>query len=218
VLKDGRELPAGVVVACTGVRPNLELCKAAGIATERGIVVDERMQTSVAGIYAAGDAAQFKGELYGLWPIAMEQGEVAGCNAVGVEKRYGGHVPVTMLKIQGLDLMSIGQPVLQADDELELFESRPDETRYRKLVVAKGKLVGAILLGYPEQAERLVELVKRGEDVRAWVATLQAGGWQSASRAVIKVTRPVVRDALAEAPPPAALSVPSAQAEASRLL
>ena len=218
VLKDGRELPAGVVVACTGVRPNLELCKAAGIATERGIVVDERMRTSVPGIYAAGDAAQFKGELYGLWPIAMEQGDVAGCNAVGVEKRYGGHVPVTMLKIQGLDLMSIGQPVLQADDELELFESRPGETRYRKLVVAKGKLVGAILLGYPEQAERLVELVKRGEDVRAWVATLQAGGWQSVSRAVIKVVRPVVRDSLGDAAPPAAPSVPPAQAEARRLL
>jgi NADPH-dependent 2,4-dienoyl-CoA reductase/sulfur reductase-like enzyme/ferredoxin len=181
LLKDGREIAAGVFIACTGVRPNLELCAAAGIATDRGIVVDERMRTSVPGIYAAGDAAQFNGELYGLWPIAMEQGEIAGCNAVGVDKRYAGHVPVTMLKIKGLDLLSIGRPTMQGGDELELSESQPGQMRYRKLVVSRGKLVGAILLGHPDQADRLVELVKRGEDVRAWVGTLQTGGWKRAA-------------------------------------
>ena len=187
LLKDGREIAAGVFVACTGVRPNLELCAPAGIATDRGIVVDERMQTSVPGIYAAGDAAQFGSELYGLWPIAMEQGAIAGCNAVGVDKRYAGHVPVTMLKIKGLDLLSIGRPAMQGDDDLELSESQPKQMRYRKLVVSRGKLVGAILLGHPDQADRLIHLVKSGEDVSRWVDTLQTGGWKSASRAVIKV-------------------------------
>ena len=83
VLKDGRELPSQVFLAAIGIRPNVELARDAGIAVNRGIVVDDRMATSAPGVFAAGDIAEHNGMVLGLWPIAAKQGEVAAVNALG---------------------------------------------------------------------------------------------------------------------------------------
>ena len=82
-LTDGRVLPADVFLAAVGIRPNAELAREAGIAVNRGVVVDDRMQTSAPGVFAAGDVAEHGGLVLGLWPIAAKQGEVAAVNALG---------------------------------------------------------------------------------------------------------------------------------------
>ena len=92
-----------------GSRPNTELARAAGLEVGRGVLVDERMRTSDPEILAAGDVAEHAGRIHGLWPVAVEQAEVAADNAVGGDKAYRGSVPVTMLKVVGIELTSIGR-------------------------------------------------------------------------------------------------------------
>lgn len=86
LLKDGQELAAELVIVSAGIRPNLEFAVSSGIKIERGIVVNERMETSLKDVYACGDVAEFNGKIIGLWQVAMEQGKVVGANICGEEK------------------------------------------------------------------------------------------------------------------------------------
>ena len=115
-LKDGRTLPCDVFLAAVGIRPNVELARQAGIAVNRGVVVNDRMETSVPGVFAAGDVAEHDGQVFGLWPIAAKQGEVAAVNALGGNAELTSEVPATILKGVGLDLFSIGRPAAQPGD------------------------------------------------------------------------------------------------------
>jgi len=88
-LADGRRFSCGVAVVSTGVRANVALAKATGIEINRAILVNERMETNVADVYAAGDCAEYKGLNYMLWSEAWEQGLVAGANAAGGDAAFG---------------------------------------------------------------------------------------------------------------------------------
>jgi len=129
-LKDGRTLPCDVFVACVGMRPNMELAAAAGIKVGRGILVDDHLQTSEPGVYAAGDVAEHAARLYGLWPAAAAQGEAAGVNAAGGERAYRGTVPATLLKIVGAELASVGRIAPEEGDEVIALEA-PTSTATR---------------------------------------------------------------------------------------
>ena len=109
VLKDGRELPCQLFLGAIGIRSNTELAKEAGIAVNRGVLVDDRMETSVPGVFAAGDVAEHGGLVLGLWPIAAKQGEVAAVNALGGDQSLKSDVPACILKGAGIELSSIGQ-------------------------------------------------------------------------------------------------------------
>jgi len=141
-LKDGQELAADIFLACTGVRPNVELAHAAGIATRRGILVDDRMQTNLPEVYAAGDVAEHEGIAFGLWPVAAEQGEIAAINALGGNRLYGGHTPSTLLKVSGIDLLSIGQVNADGQGVYNIVDEQPECFKYRKLVFSAGRLKG----------------------------------------------------------------------------
>lgn len=178
-LKDGRVLPADVFVVCAGVRPDVAQAAAAGIAVKRGILVNERMETSTAGVYAAGDCAEFNGESPGLWPVAAEQGEVAAVNALGAQRAFRGTVPSTLLKVQGADLMSIGRVSATGSGEREVIEESRDELKYRKLVLVNGRLAGAILMGYPLEVPLVTRLVKENADLLRILTRLDRGDWDS---------------------------------------
>ncbi|MBA2360365.1 MAG: FAD-dependent oxidoreductase, partial [Actinobacteria bacterium] len=92
-----------------GIRSNVEIAQEAGLEVGRGIVVDDELRTSAPAILAAGDAAEHRGTVSGFWPAAVDQGRIAGINAVGGHERYEGSLPVTMLKVTGVDLMSAGR-------------------------------------------------------------------------------------------------------------
>ena len=123
VLKDGRELPCQLFLGAIGIRPNIELAKEAGIAVNRGVLVDDRMETSVPGVFAAGDVAEHSGLVLGLWPIAAKQGEVAAVNALGGDERLQSDVPACILKGAGIELSSIGQVEPGPDDELVVIDN-----------------------------------------------------------------------------------------------
>ena len=98
-----------MLLVAAGITPNIDLAKEAGLKVNRGVIVDDRMRTDDRRSLAAGDLAESKGQVLGLWPTAVAQAEVAAVNAVGGDKRYEGVVPVTILKVVGIELTSIGR-------------------------------------------------------------------------------------------------------------
>ncbi len=179
-LKDGRTLPCDVFLAAVGIRPNSELAKQAGIAVNRGVIVNDRMETSVPGVYAAGDVAEHDGQVYGLWPIAAKQGETAAVNALGGSAELVSEVPATILKGVGIDLFSIGKVAAEPGDEIVVDEDTdPAAPSYRRLLISEGRASGAIVLGnHPELVAAVTKAVKDHAQISpAQVAELRRGDW-----------------------------------------
>ncbi|HYM57883.1 MAG TPA: FAD-dependent oxidoreductase [Solirubrobacteraceae bacterium] len=177
LLRDGRGLPADLLLVCAGVTPNVELAAAAGLRVGKGVLVDDRMGTDDPRVFAAGDVAEHGGRVYGLWPTAVEQAEVAAAAALGEEKTYHGTVPVTILKVVGVELTSIGRFEPEPGEEEIVLEDEVGQ-RYGKLVISRdGRIAGAILLGYSAEASPVVTAVKRGYDVSGVLDRLRAGRW-----------------------------------------
>ncbi len=165
VLADGRLVGADIFVVCTGIRPQIELARAAGLDVGRGVIVDEYLRTSDPSIYAAGDIAEFGGAIYGLWPVAVAQAEVAAANVVGDVRRYEPQPPVTILKGVGLSVQAIGEIEGTEGDEVDVREPSEDDIRYAKVVSRGGIPVGALMIGdWPDAAET-IDAVASGRPV-----------------------------------------------------
>ncbi|MCU0723116.1 MAG: FAD-dependent oxidoreductase [Planctomycetes bacterium] len=144
-LASGETLPAAAVVVSAGVAPETALAKEAGIAVNRGILVDDRTATSAPGVFAAGDCAEHKGCVPGIWPVADAQGKVAGDAMAGGAAVYAGLVPSHSLKVSGIDVFSAGQ--IDAEGKLP-SEIERGEASYRRIVKdPSGRTVGAVLVG-----------------------------------------------------------------------
>lgn len=172
-LKDGREFAADLVVCSTGIRSNVALAHQAGLAVNRGVVVNEYLQTSAPDVYAAGDVAEAGNIVYGIVPAAIEQARVAAANMVAPgSATYSGTLPATTLKVVGAELTSLGECTAESDDLLQLRRTDPKNGRYRKLALRDGRIVGAILLDEREHASPIRQLMERGTDVSAYIDLL----------------------------------------------
>jgi nitrite reductase (NADH) large subunit len=163
-LADGRTLPADLVVVAVGVRPNIALARAAGLSTERAIRVDDGLESSAPGIYALGECAEHRGQCYGLVEPAHEQADVLARRLGGEERRYGGSMLATSLKVSGVPLVSAG-PVAEEYEAEPIVLSDPAAGVYRKLLVRDRRLVGALLVGDVEGGRWYVDLIRSGERV-----------------------------------------------------
>jgi nitrite reductase (NADH) large subunit len=143
-LEGGETLATKMIIISAGVRPNMELAESMGLDRDKGIQVNERMETSRSGVYAAGDVAEFNGISYGIWPAAAEQGKIAGANMAGGDMTYKGTTMSNTLKVAGVDLASAGN--IDADNELD-DRVVTDEGIYKKIVLDQGRIVGCIMLG-----------------------------------------------------------------------
>ena len=182
-LKSGLRIQAELVLIAAGVRSNLELAKASGLAANRGIVVDAHLATSAADVYAAGDVAEFKGTVYGIVPAAIEQAQAAAHNMLEqASAEYTGTVPTNTLKIVGIDLTSIGQ-IAGGEGYTELRRS-DGPGRYLKLVLQDGRLEGAILLGHKDKVNLVSQAVARHADLSAHGETALEDGfdWKAVLR------------------------------------
>lgn len=178
VLKDGRTLPCEVFLVATGIRPNIELARDAGVPVGKGVLVDDRMQTRVPGVFAAGDVAEHGGKVLGLWPVATEQAEAAAVNALGGDKTVPVENPATILKGVDLELFSIGPSDPGPGDEVAVTD-RPGVPSYRRLVVSRGHAVGATVLGHhPADHAAAQKAVREGVAVGpVSMAMLRSGNW-----------------------------------------
>ncbi|MHA1427174.1 MAG: NAD(P)/FAD-dependent oxidoreductase [Candidatus Helarchaeota archaeon] len=167
-LQDGREFSAELVIMAVGVRPNIELAKVSGIEVNRGIIVDEYMETSSKDIYAAGDCAEYNGRVWGIIPVAFEQSKIAALNIVGQKTPYKEVVPSNTLKIVGVDLTSIGRvtPEQELPEEIRFIDL--ENKVYKKLVLENNRIVGVILLGDRTNQSLIMKLIKNQTDITAF--------------------------------------------------
>ena len=161
-LKDGEEVSADLVIVSSGVRANVGLAQQMGLETDRGIVVNSKMETSVKGVYACGDCAQYKGVNYAIWPEAVEQGKVAGANAAGEEKEYV-QVPAA-LTFHGMNtaLYAIGDAGKNPNLIYKTVEFKDmGRKQYKKYFFLNNRLCGVILIGDVSEMGKLSEAVER---------------------------------------------------------
>jgi nitrite reductase (NADH) large subunit len=163
--KDGSTLDTDMVVVSCGIRPNVEEARAAGLAVERAIVVDDQLRTTDPAIFAVGECAQHRGKLYGLVDPVYEQARVLAdvLTERNAAAAYSGSRLATTLKVMGVDLTSMGEVTASGLDTEVLSHLDPAEGTYRKLVIRDNRLVGAVLLGATDPTGRLMRLFKEGK-------------------------------------------------------
>lgn len=169
-LRSGRELEFDTVVLATGITPNTELARMAGLAIGRGIRVDDQLRTSDPSIYAVGECTEHRGQIYGLVAPGLEQASVAATTITGGKAEYLGSIAAANLKVVGEPVFSIGtvteHKISNLDREVEYRNS--DDSCYRKLVIHRGRLIGAIAIGKWEQLSRIQEAVTYKRRVLPW--------------------------------------------------
>lgn len=158
-LADGRMIPAEAVVFAAGIRPNTSLAKDAGLSVNRGVLVDDHLRTSADNIFALGECAEHRGIAYGLVEPAYEQASVLARHLSGRDAAYQGSVVATNLKVSGVSVFSAGDFMGSAGSESILLSDVRRGT-YKKLVIADGKLAGAVLIGDTADALWYLEMIR----------------------------------------------------------
>ncbi len=165
--KDGTEVPADLVVMAVGIRPNTQLAESMRLHCERGIVVNDTLQTVTdARIYAVGECAAHRGIAYGLVAPLFEQAKVVANHLAqfGIG-RYSGSLTSTKLKVTGIDLFSAGN-FTGGEGTEEIVMSDPFGGVYKKLVLRDDKLVGACLYGDTTEGTWYFQLLREGRSVQ----------------------------------------------------
>ncbi|MGB5912674.1 MAG: FAD-dependent oxidoreductase [Promethearchaeia archaeon] len=150
-LKDGRIFKSEIILIQAGIRPTIDIAKKAGINTNRGIIVNHFLETSMEDIFAVGDCIEYNNQIYGIIPACVEQSKILASYILGKEKiEYGGTTPKNSLKIVGINLTSIGQinPPEEVSGAWEILKKADKkDCCYQKIVLKDNKLKGAILFG-----------------------------------------------------------------------
>jgi nitrite reductase (NADH) large subunit len=163
-LTDGRRIDADAVIFAAGIRPNIALAKEAGIPVGRGIVVDDCLQTGAPDIFALGECAEHRGTCYGLVEPAYEQARVLAQHLAGCAAAYSGSVVATNLKVSGVSVFSAGDFIGAEGSEAIVLNDVRHGT-YKKLVIADGRLIGAVLVGDVGDALWYLELIRSREPI-----------------------------------------------------
>ncbi len=163
-LADGRRIDADLLVIAAGVRPHSDLAVRSGLEVQRGIVVDDQLRTDDPDIYAIGECAQHRGEVYGLVAPAWEHAKVLADVLTGADPdaEYLGSRTATKLKVAGVDVAVMGINTPERDDDEFLVISEPRRGVHLSVVIRDDKLVGATLLGDTRKVAFLTQAFDRG--------------------------------------------------------
>lgn len=184
ILDDQRELACEILVVAIGVRPNISLVKDTSVNVNRGILVNEYMQTSNSDIFAAGDVVETydlinkKNNVIAIVPLAFDQGRVAGFNmAAGLSRKYSGGLSMNSVEVYGLPIMTMGltNPI---DEKQEVLVYNKEEV-YRKFVFSGDNLVGSILVGDVSAGGILTHIIKSKKNITPYKEELVKGNFIS---------------------------------------
>jgi nitrite reductase (NADH) large subunit len=167
-LRSGRIVECDTVVLATGIRPNIELARDAGLVFQRGVVVDDCLRTSAPAIYAVGECAQHRDIVYGLAAPGFEQAAVAARVIAGADARYAGSLSATRLKVANWPVFSMGDVGAWELPDLARAHTHTADGVYRKLVVSRGRLIGALALGEWAALSRVQEAVQQRRRLWPW--------------------------------------------------
>jgi NAD(P)H-nitrite reductase large subunit len=173
VLTNGEQVLCDIVIVAIGVVPRTELAVGTEIKVNRGIVVDNCMQTNVPDVYASGDVAEAydftlnQNRLLPLWPLAVAEGKVAGANMSGKKTEYAGGTNMSSLKYFGVPVVSIGiaNPKEQTGYEI-LTRYEPEKNLYKKIILKDNVIVGITLVNDIERAGTLFHLMRNRVNVK----------------------------------------------------
>jgi NAD(P)H-nitrite reductase large subunit len=195
---DGWQIRCQLVAVAVGVQPRLDLVAGTGIETERGIVVNDRLQTNIPGIYAAGDVAQVWDPVTGrsclesLWPVAVAQGRVAGANMAGQFAVYERGIPANVTRLAGLVVALVGSVGTRPEPDADLVTiSRGDSEAWRRLpdtivvhdghkvnrqrlIIKDNRLVGAVLIGEQSLFPMVCRLIRERVDIGVFLRALRS--------------------------------------------
>lgn len=161
LLEGGEMIPADLVIISTGVRANIAIAEEAGLITDRAVIVNEKMETGIPGVYACGDCAQFDGMNITIWPVAMEMGRIAGANAAGEGLPYRPELNGMTFAGMNTMLYAIGDVGTKADVQYKTLEIRDDKKQtLEKYYFHNNILCGAILLGDTSRMAEITDAVR----------------------------------------------------------
>ncbi len=174
-LKDGRVIPASLVVMAVGIRPSAGLAKEAGLAVGRGIHVDDQLVTSDEHVSALGECVELDGRVYGLVAPLYQMAEVAARRLAGQPAQGFRHSDTpTKLKVTGINLYSVGD-FADAPDREEIVLRDASAGVYKRLVVKDNRILGAVLYGETADGGWFGDLLKKGTDIAEMRDTLIFG-------------------------------------------
>ena len=175
VLRDKKKIKCDLVIVAIGVIPNTGFIKESGIKINRGIVVDERMETNIKGVYAAGDVVEALNMLTNekmpipIWPLAYRQGSIAGDNMSGGTLVYKGGFPMNSIEFPGAPTISLGIIDPRGEGYESLIKNDAKNGNYKRIIIKNERLVGAILVGDDvDRAGILTGLIKEQKPVTAF--------------------------------------------------
>jgi len=174
-LEDGRVIPATLVVMAAGIKPNAWIAKEAGLATKRGILVDDRMLTSEPDILALGECAEVGGHVYGLVAPLYEMARIVAAKLAGEAGPGFVHNDTpTKLKVTGIDVFSLGD-FADGDDRQEIVLRDAAAGVYKRLVLKENRIVGTVLYGETADGAWFNDLKKKAVDISEMRDTLIFG-------------------------------------------
>ena len=170
LLRSGQVIACDTIIIATGIRPNIDLARQAGLRFDRGIQVDDRMRTSWPNIYAIGECAEHRERIYGFVAPGLEQAAVAGANIAEIENDYAGSVAASRLKVVGTQVFSMGP---MGDQEVQHFGSTfsyedKENQIYRKILLHRYRLVGAIGIGDWKETVRIQSAIAQPTFIWPW--------------------------------------------------
>lgn len=160
----GEKIKCDMVVFSVGIRPNAEFVKGSGIEVLNGIVINDKMETNLKNIYAAGDIAELDGKIGGSWASAAEQGKTAGYNIAGRETKYIEVIPTTTLNAFNISLFSMGNVNAEQCTETLTYNDI-DDSSYKRIFIKDSRIVGAILIGDTKKSMMLKSAIERKADI-----------------------------------------------------
>lgn len=169
-LINGKRIDCDTVIFSTGIRPNIDLARAAKVAVGRGIRVSDTMQTSDPDIYAIGECAEHREIVYGLVAPGFEQAKVAVADINGRKTSYTGSIASTQLKVVGLPVFSMGR-LAEGESKrifVEYVFNKPQSGIYRKVIIFKNRLVGSVSVGKWESLHRVQEGITKSRYIWPW--------------------------------------------------
>jgi nitrite reductase (NADH) large subunit len=163
LLEDGTKIDCDLIIISTGVRPHAELGRKLGLTIKKGLIVNDRMETEIKDIYAAGDLIEHRGVFYGIWTAAQKQGEIAGVNMAGGNALYEGTTMSNILKVVGVDLAAAGDVDEEGKCE-SIIQKDSERYVYKKLVIKDNVLSGCIFYGDITDYRKVLKAIEEKRD------------------------------------------------------
>jgi nitrite reductase (NADH) large subunit len=164
ILNDGTRIDCDMILISAGIRCNTVLPEKLSLDLGKGVIVNDRMETAIPDIYAAGDVVQHNGIFYGIWTAAEKQGEVAGINIAGGNAEYHGTTMSNTLQVAEIDICAAGEIDAEGQKRAIVFRDAENYV-YKKLVLDGNRIVGVILYGDIKDRLKVLKAMESGRDI-----------------------------------------------------